>query len=295
MFAGVVVDRVDRRLLLVAANAARALALLGLAASLAAGWRHLLVLYAVMFALGMAETLVDNAALAVLPRLVDRDRLEWANGRIFAPQSVLDELVGPPLGGVFFAVSATVAFCTGSAAFALGAVLLLGLPGWLRAEQTPSHGGGGVWTSIGEGLRWFWLHRLLRTVAVMAGVVNLFSAATLAVLVLLGTSELGLGPGGYGLLLAGGAVGGIAAGLVAAGLVRRLGPGAGHLPVQPAAGRRLPGPGGLLPPAGHRVRVRPGLVRRDDRQRRRRHAGDHGGCPRSHAHHHGAERRERRA
>jgi Na+/melibiose symporter-like transporter len=59
----------------------------------------------------------------------------------------------------------------------------------------------------------------------MAGVVNLFSAATLAVLVLLATSELGLGPGGYGLLLTGGAVGGIAAGLVAAGLVRRLGPG----------------------------------------------------------------------
>ena len=222
LFAGVIVDRVDRRVLLVWANGARAISLGLLTLTLATGSSHLLVLYAVMFALGMAETIVDNAALAVLPRLLDRDRLEWANGRIFATQSVLDELVGPPLGGALFAISATLAFCTGSVAFALAAALLALLPRTLRPDTT---GVPDLWGSIGEGVRWFWANRLIRTVAVMAGVVNLFSAATLGVLVLLATGELGLGSGGYGLLLTGGAIGGITAGLIADTLVRRLGSG----------------------------------------------------------------------
>lgn len=225
LFAGVIVDRLDRRKLLVVANAVRALALGVLATTLAAGVSNLVVLYAVMFGLGMAETIVDNAALAVLPRLLDRDRLEWANGRIFATQSVLDELVGPPVGGALFAVSATAAFCTGSAAFALAAGLLALLPRTLRPHDSHSATMPGVWTSIGEGLRWFWGNRLIRTVALMAGVVNLFGAATLGVLVLLATGELGLGASGYGLLLTGGAVGGITAGLLADTLVRRLGSG----------------------------------------------------------------------
>lgn len=225
LFAGVLVDRLDRRRLLVTANAVRALALGLLAASLATDSSHLVVLYTVMFALGIAETVVDNAALAVLPRVVQRDRLEWANGRIFATQSVLDELVGPPLGGALFALSATAAFCTGSAAFALAAALLALLPRLPRAIPAEADAAMGVWGSIGEGLRWFWSNRLIRTVAIMAGVVNLFSAATLGILVLLATGELRLGAGGYGLLLTGGAVGGIAAGFVADILVRRLGSG----------------------------------------------------------------------
>lgn len=73
-----------------------------------------------------------------------------------------------------------------------------------------------MWGSIGEGLRWFWSNRLIRTVAIMVGIVNLFGAATLGVLVLLATGELGLGAGGFGLLLTGGAAGGIAAGFLGA-------------------------------------------------------------------------------
>lgn len=222
---GVIVDRLDRRKLLVTANGVRALALGLLAATLATGSDHLYVLYAVMFALGMAETIVDNAALAVLPSLMDRGRLEWANGRIFATQSVLDELVGPPLGGALFAVSVTAAFFTGSVAFALAAALLALLPQPQRQDKVVAGPSLGLWGSIGEGIHWFWGNRLIRTVAMMAGVGNMFSAATLGVLVLLATGEFGLGPGGYGLLLAAGALGGIAAGFGAEALVDRLGTG----------------------------------------------------------------------
>ncbi len=226
LFAGVIVDRVNRRTLLVVANVVRAGALGGLTLMLAVGVESLGVLYAVMFALGVAETVVDTAALAVLPRLLDRDRMEWANGRIFATQSVLDELIGPPLGGVLFAASATVAFLSGSVAFAVAATLLALLPSGLT--PTPDgdvDAGPGVLRSITAGLGWFWGHRLIRTVAFMAGISNLFSAATLAVLVLVVTGPLGAGATGYGLVLTGGALGGIAGGLLADRLVLRLGSG----------------------------------------------------------------------
>lgn len=225
LVAGVVVDRLDRRRLLVVANGVRAAALAALAVSLATGSSHLVVLYGVMFALGTAETIVDNAALAVLPQLVRRDRLEWANGRLFATQSVLNELVGPPLGGALFAVAATAAFCTGSVAFALAALLLALLPGPLRADRPADEQGQGVVGAIGAGLGWFWRHRLIRTLAFMAASVNFFGAATAGVLVLLAVEELGLGAGAFGLLLTAGAVGGIAAGLVADRVVGRLGSG----------------------------------------------------------------------
>ena len=66
-----------------------------------------------------------------------------------------------------------------------------------------------------EGLRWFMGSRLFRLVAGMAAVVNFCSAAALGILVLVAQERLGVNATGYGLLLAAGAVGGIAGGFVA--------------------------------------------------------------------------------
>lgn len=61
-------------------------------------------------ALGTAETVIDTAALAVLPTLVDRDRLDDANGRIYSAQSVMNEMAGPAVGAALFALTAVGAF-----------------------------------------------------------------------------------------------------------------------------------------------------------------------------------------
>ena len=106
---GAIVDRYDRRRLLILGNAARAGAIAALAVAVATDLRHLALLYLAVFVLGIAETIVDNAALVVLPRLVERQLLERANGRIFATQSVINTFVGPPLGSALFAVTATLA------------------------------------------------------------------------------------------------------------------------------------------------------------------------------------------
>lgn len=218
---GALVDRLDRRRIMVAANVARAAGLALLAGSLILGRPSLPGLYAAVFVMGVSETFVDNAALAVLPAIVRRRDLEAANGRIFATQSVANELVGPPLGGWLFAATATAPFGAAAASFAGAAALLAGMRGRFRpARDAPASTIAG---QISDGVRWFWRHRIIRIVAFMAGVMNFFSAATLGVLVLVAQQRLGVTDAGYGVLLGAAAVGGIAGGWSAERVVGRVG------------------------------------------------------------------------
>jgi len=220
LISGALVDRHDRRRIMVVANLMRACALALLAAALGAGIESLALLYAAVFALGVSETFVDNASLAVLPAIVGRDDLDAANGRIFATQSVMNELVGPPLGSVLFTVAIAAPFGGAALGFTAGALLVAGMHGSLSGGRGDAHDMG---SEISDGFRWFWRHRIIRTVALMAGGLNFFSAATLGVLVLVAQERLGVTDTGYGLLLAAAALGGVAGGWGAEPLTRRLG------------------------------------------------------------------------
>jgi MFS family permease len=223
LFSGVIVDRFDRRMLLILGNALRLLALGGVTIALAFGVRELWILYVAAFLLGTAETVVDNASLAILPSLVRQERTSDANGRLFATQSILNELAGPPLGALIFALSALAAFATGSAVYLLAMVIFFLLPRGTRAADDPITERPPVFTALREGLRWFRTSRLLVTFATLAGVINFSTAAVLAVLVLFSQDRLGINDAGFGLLLAIEALGGIPAGFLASAIIRRLG------------------------------------------------------------------------
>ena len=225
LVSGVIVDRYDRRRLLVLGNAVRASAVAGLAVAVAVGVTNIAVLYAAMFVVGVAETIVDNAGLAVLPRIVDTRSLDRANGRIVATQSVVNELVGPPLGSALFALAAAAAFLTGSMAFVVAAVAAACLPRRLAPLKSGTEPPRSVLFEIREGFGYFWHDRLLRTVAILAANINLFGTATGSVLVLLATSAYDLNAAQYGWLLSAGAGGGILGGLIADRFIERIGGG----------------------------------------------------------------------
>lgn len=235
LFAGVIVDRFDRRVLLVLGNAVRVVAVGGVMVALVFGVRELWVLYIAAFLLGSAETIVDNASLAILPQLIRRDRLADANGRLFATQSILNELVGPPLGALIFAFSAVAAFATGSAVYLVAVILFALLPRRLRSEPS-AVASQSVWKSVGEGMREFARIRILVVMAISAATINLCTSAAEAVLVLYAQDRLGLQDIGYGLLLAAAAVGGIPAGIWGPALVRRIGEGTVWVASTAAAG-----------------------------------------------------------
>lgn len=142
---GVHVDRRDRRSLLWTANLLRGLALVGLAGLLFAGAAPIWVLYAVYCLIGVLENVADNAAVAILPDLVQDDQLDNANGRIAAVQLVADEFAGPPLGGLLFAVAAGLAVITTGSLYCLAALAFLFLPRRGPSSVVPEQPRTGVW------------------------------------------------------------------------------------------------------------------------------------------------------
>lgn len=96
---GVVVDRVDRRLLMWASNVIRGAIFVGVSVFFAVGAGDLLLLYAAFVLVGVMEIVADNAAISVLPDVVDAGNLDRTNGRVATTQLVADEFAGPPFGG----------------------------------------------------------------------------------------------------------------------------------------------------------------------------------------------------
>jgi MFS family permease len=221
--AGALVDRLDRRRAMLAANAARALlfAVLVLLTLLHTG--SIWALYAAAFGAGTAETVYDTAAQSVLPQVVRRDLLPRANGHLFAVVLAGSEFVGPPLAGMLVAVGAALAFAAPTALWLVAAAALLLVRGSFRSVRGRRTT---LRADIAEGLRFLWRQRILRTFTVMVGTFNLASNAAFAVLVLYAvgpSSAMGLSGRAFGLLLATVAAGSIAGSLVAQRIERLLG------------------------------------------------------------------------
>lgn len=241
--AGVITDRLDRRRLIAAMDAVRFAITIGVAlfvtvvsgdlldpaAAAGAGTGNLLhlgVLYASALAFGFAEVLRDNAAQTVMPAVVDKRLLEKANGRLWGAEMVMNSFVGPPLGGVLIAVAFAVPFYVDAATFAVSALLIASLRGTFRAEAAPSMERRRFRDDIAEGVRWLWGHRLLRTMAIILGVMNAMLTMSLATYVLFVQEILGLEAASFGVLLSAGAVGGVVGSLIASRVSARIGPGA---------------------------------------------------------------------
>lgn len=223
LVSGALVDRWDRRGVMQRSNLARFLLLGILGLAVLGGWANLGLLYAIFFLLGTIETLFDNAAIAILPHLVEEEQLELANGRLFATGTLANELVGPPIGSSLFSLVRSTSFFLAGASYGLSAILIRLIPGEFasKRERTERQ----LLEEIIEGVRWFWRHRLLRTLGFFAGAFNFVSAATMGVFVLYTQDVMGLGEAAYGFIIAFGAVGGIVGSLITKGLSDRLGAG----------------------------------------------------------------------
>ena len=221
--AGALVDRLDRRRVMLCANSARALILALLAVVMATDAASIWVIYAVAAGAGFAEVFYDTAAQSILPQVVSRRQLTRANGRLYAAELTANEFIGPPMGGLLVTIGAVVAFLAPAGLWLLAAGVLLLLQGTFRVSRET---GTDMRTDIVEGLRFLWHNTVLRTLTVMTGVFNLASSATMAILVVYAvgaTSTLGLTATQYGLLLTATAAGSVAGTLVAGTIERRLG------------------------------------------------------------------------
>ncbi|MFG6197946.1 MFS transporter [Nonomuraea sp. JJY05] len=225
LHAGAIADRLDRRRIMVVANVARAavLTLAGLAALL--GLLDLWVLLAAVLLAGMAEVFADTSAQSILPMTVPQDHLTRANGRVSTAQMIGNDFVGAPLAGLLVVALPAVVFGAPALLYGAAGLLLLGMRGTYRMD-VPRAQGRPLRRDIGEALRYLWSHRVLRSLAVTAGLLNLANAAYFAVFVLWAVgdgSRIGLEPGEYGLMTTAFAVGALPGSLLAGWAAGRFG------------------------------------------------------------------------
>lgn len=216
LHAGVIADRVDRRLLLVCAESFRALVVIVLAAALLGGHVGVAFVLVAMLLLGVADVFSNTTSGTLLPMLVAREDLGLANSRLQASYVVCQQLAGPPLGAFLFSLGRAWPFLA-QAVIVTAALLLVWQIGTRRVIAAGPRSSR-IRSDIREGVAWLMGHPPVRTLALTILSFNITWGAAWSVLVLYALHHLHMSKVGYGLLTTSGAVGGLLAIL----LYRRL-------------------------------------------------------------------------
>ena len=227
--AGVWVDRIRRRPILIAADLGRAVAIASIPVAFALNGLTIWQLYAVAFVSGCLTVFFDVAYQSYLPSIVERDQLVEGNSKLEITRSAA-QIVGPGMAGVLigllrapFAMTIDAASYVWSAAF----VFLIRhpeppvvVPDEASAGPKPS-----MRSEIAVGLRYVTGHRWLRSIAATTGTSNLFGNVFFAILILYLADEKGLSPEAIGFAFSIGSIGVLVAALTTSRLTARLGVG----------------------------------------------------------------------
>ncbi|NBE50759.1 MFS transporter [Streptomyces sp. YC537] len=219
---GVLVDRHDRRSLLLLSNVVRISCLGVLLGYASIGGATLPVLYTLGFVLGVADVVAATAISALIPSVVPKSGWERTNAWVTGIETVAQEFCGPVVGGLLIATGTSVAVGTTGAAYVFAALTVLFLAGATKAKR---HGGGGaepVRRQIVEGLQFLWRQRTLRLTSAVLTVLCACWGAWLALMPLIAVHEMRLGSEEYGVLLSLLGVGGLA-GAACVAWLNRLG------------------------------------------------------------------------
>src|SRR5919199_2128290 len=202
LFAGVWVDRVHRRPVLIVADVGRAILLGSIPAAALAGVLRIEQLYVVGLLTGVLTVFFDVAYQAYLAVLVKREHLVEGNSKLEVSRSVA-QIAGPGVAGALVQlVTAPIAVVVDAISFVASVIflLLIGAPEPAPVRQAGTDGS--VWSELREGLAVVIGNPLLRSIAGCTATSNLFGNAMQAIYVLYVTRELGLQPAVIGLIYA---------------------------------------------------------------------------------------------
>ncbi len=226
--AGVWVDRMRRRPIMIAADLGRAVAIATIPAAFALNALSIWQLYAVALVVGALTVFFDVAYQSYLPSIIERDQLVDGNGKLQVTQSAA-QILGPGMAGALIGVlRAPFAMLIDAASFVWSAAFV----GWIRKAEPPiephDEATGPKPSMRGEmaaGLRYVTGHVWLRSIAASTGLANLFGNVGGAIFVLYLVRERGLSAAAIGVAFSLGSFGVLIGALVAARLARRFGLG----------------------------------------------------------------------
>ena len=223
LHAGVLLDRVRKLPVIIAADVGRGIALLAIPVTAWFGVLSMEILFAVGFLCGMQNVVGGAAYQVLLAQMAGRKRLVEANAKVTLGETSA-ALVGPGIAG------GLIQLLTAPFAIALDAMTFFASALMLRRIKAPSDvardgGNGGVWHEIGEGLKLVWGNRTLWGLAWLAGTWQFLHHMQVAVLILFATRDLGLSAGAIGICFVFGGAGCVLASASAERLSARFGIG----------------------------------------------------------------------
>jgi MFS family permease len=224
--AGVWVDRLRRRPILVAGDVTRALLLASIPVAHVFGALTIWQLYAVGFFVGIATVFFDVSYQSYLPAIVEREQLIDGNAKLEISRAAA-QLGGPGLAGVVVnALKAPAAIAFDAVSFVGSAVFIFSIR---RDEHAPRKDSAApasrMRDELREGLRYVLTHPFLKNIAACTALFNFFGNLGFAILLVFARRQLDLSPLAIGLALTFSNVGPMLAAFGAHRISSRLGVG----------------------------------------------------------------------
>jgi hypothetical protein len=218
LLAGALVDRWDRKRVMILCDAGRALNLVSVLAALMLG--HLTVIQLCINALveGTFFVFFNLSEVACLPRVVAKEQLPAATAQNESTMG-MTTLLGPLLGGALYGVRQMLPFVADAVSYAVSVCSLLFIKTKFQQERTRERRK--LYIEIKEGLVWLWRQPLIRYMAFLTGGLNLVNAGFIPILVVLVKQQHGSSLI-YGAILTIGGVGAIAGALLGTPIQKRF-------------------------------------------------------------------------
>jgi MFS family permease len=196
--AGALVDRLNRKMVMLVSDGGRALALASIAVALAIHRLTLVQIALVAFVEGCLFVFFQVAETAALPNVVPKPQLATAVAQNQARDQGAD-LAGQPLGGLLFGISQLLPFAFDAASYLVSFTTMLFVRAPLQASRERARTR--LRTEISEGIAWMWRQRFVRSIALLIGATN-FVLNAVPLLVIVRARQLGASPALVGGLFA---------------------------------------------------------------------------------------------
>jgi len=224
--AGVWVDRLRRRPILIVGDASRAVLLAWIPLAWALGILTIWQLFVVTFVVGIFTVFFDVAYQSYLPSLVEREQLTDGNSKLQATASAAG-IAGPGLaGGLIAALTAPYAILVDAASFVVSTLFMIPIKRReALAERSEHEPKPKMLPELKEGVRYVVHHRYLKWIALCTGSSNFFGSIAFAVGVLYMARVLDMSSLAAGVVMAGFGVGALVGALATPRFQKAVGVG----------------------------------------------------------------------
>lgn len=226
---GLIVDRVDKRLLVTFTNVLRFVIAGLLALAISTDFVTIYWLFLAAFLIGICEVASDTAAQSLIPVILEKKHFERANSRLNIAETVIQNFIGGPLSGFLYATAVVLPFIFNSVGFLIAAIFVFLIPAHLikdangEAQETAEKKG--FVGDIKFGLKYLWNDLDLRGLVTITTSLGFFYSLSMSTMILFITEVLGLQAKYFGVLMAGAGSGAIIGALVTPKISKKFGRG----------------------------------------------------------------------